>query len=141
MAVGVVVVLEPIVIDHLDAEAVAAMVFAQRREQPLLSELAAIEQRAAVAAHPAQQGFALLELDSLLPKLLNHVQEHLIPVLDLVAHREVERFEARPDEIELRRRQLEHPADVVEEIADRAGQLPFGRDDLGRQRLSVSKEG
>ena len=105
------------------------------REQPLFAELAAIEERAAVAAHPAEQRFALLELDALLAQLFEHVQEHLVPVFDLVADRQVERFEAGADEIELRRRQLEHPADVVEEIAHRAGQLRLGRDDLGGQRL------
>ena len=141
MAVGVVVVLEAVVIDHLDAEAVAAVLFAQRREQPLFAELAPVEQRAAVAPHPAQQRFALFELDALLPKLFEHVEEHLVPVLDLVADREVERLESRADEIELRGRQLEHAADVVEEVAHRAGQLRFGRDDLGRQRRSIPKEG
>ena len=103
VTVGVVVVLEAIVIDHLDAEAVAAMLFAQRREQPLFAELAPIEQRAAVAAHPAEQCLALLELHALLPKLFEYVQEDLVPVLDFVADREVERLEARPDELELRR--------------------------------------
>ncbi len=104
VAVGVVVVLEPVVIDHLDAEAVAAMLFAQGREQPLFAELAAIEQRAAVAPHPAEQRFALFELDAFLAKLFEHVKEHLVPVLDLVADGEVERLEPRADELELRGR-------------------------------------
>ncbi len=133
VTVCVVVVLESVVIDHLDAEAVAAMLFAQGREQPLFAKLAPVEQGAPVAAHPAQQRLALFELDPLLAKLFEHVEEHLVPVFDLVADREVERVEARLDEIELRRRQLEHAADVVEEVAHRAGQLPFGRDDLGGQ--------
>ena len=141
VAVGVVVVLEAIVIDHLDAEAVAAVLFAQRREQPLFAELAPVEQRAAVAAHPAEQRFALFELDAFLAKLFEHVQEHLVPVFDFVADRQVERLEARPDEIELRRRQLQHPADVIEEVTHRAGQLPFGRDDLCGQWLAIAKEG
>ncbi len=132
VAVGVVVVLEAVVIDHLDAEAVAAVFLAERREEPLFSELAPVEQRAPIAAHPAQQSLALFELDALLPKLFEHVEKHLVPVLDLVADGEVECFEARTDEIELRRRQLEHAADVVEEVAHRARQLGFGRDDFGR---------
>ena len=141
VAVGVVVVLESIVIDHLDAEAVAAMLFAQGREQPLFAELAPVEQRPPVAAHPAEQRFALFELDAFLAKLFEHVKKDLVPVFDLVADRQVESLEARLDEIELRRRQLQHPADVIEEVTHRAGQLPFGRDDLCGQRLTIAKEG
>ena len=37
--------------------------------------------------------------------------------------------------------ELQHPGDVVEEIPDRARQLRLGRDDLGRQRLSITQEG
>ena len=103
VAVGVVVVLEAVVIDHLDAEAVAAVLLTQRREQPLFAELAAIEQRPSVATHPAEQRLALLELDAFLAQLLDDVQEHLVPVLDLVADREVERFKAGADQFELRR--------------------------------------
>ena len=132
VAVGVVVILEAVVIDHLDAEAVAAVFLAERREEPLFSELAPVEQSAPVAPHPAQQRLALFELDALLPKLFEHVEKHLIPVLDLVADGEIECFESRTDEIELRGRQLEHAADVVEEVAHRARQLGFGRDDFVR---------
>lgn len=116
MTVCVVVVLEAIVIDHFDAEAVATVLFTKGAEQPLFAELPAIEERAAVTAHPAEERFALLELDALLPKLFDHVQEHPVPVLDLVADGDLERFEAGSDEIQLRRRELEHPADIIEQV-------------------------
>src|SRR5205823_4993226 len=87
--VGVVVELEPIVVDELDAEAVAAVLLAQRSQQALFAHLAPIEQRAAVAAHPAQQRLALFQLHAFLPQLFEDVQKHLIPVLDLVADREL----------------------------------------------------
>src|SRR5688500_15944767 len=64
VAVGIVVMLESIVIDHLDAKPVAAMLLAERREQPLFTKLAPVEQRAAIAAHPPQERLALLELDT-----------------------------------------------------------------------------
>ena len=128
-------------IDHLDAEAVAAMLIAQGREEPLLAELAAVQQRAAVAPHAPQQGFPLFELDAFLTELFEHVEEHLVPVFDLVADGEVERLEPWADELELRGRQLEHAADVVEQIPHRPRQLVFGCDDLGRQRHSATKQG
>src|SRR5688500_8596362 len=102
------------------------MLFAQRRKQPLFAELASVKQRAAVAPHTAEQRLPLFELDTLLPKLFEHVKKDLVPVLDLVADGEIECLEAGANQIELRRRQLEHPADVIEEIAHRPSQLRFG---------------
>ena len=101
MAVGVVVVLEPVVIDHLDAEPVAAMLFAKRRQQALFAQFPTVEQRASVAPHPAEQRLALLQLDAFLTKLLHDVKKHPVPILDLVADGEIERLETRTDQFAL----------------------------------------
>src|SRR5688500_14233466 len=140
VTVRVVVMLEPVVIDHFDAEPVAAMLLAKRREQPLFPKLPAIQQRAAVAAHAPQERLALLELYAFLAKLSEDVEKDLIPVLDLVADGEVEGLEARADELELRRGELQHAAHVIEQVAHRPGQLRFGRNDLCGQRRSIPKE-
>ena len=138
--VGVVVELEPIVVDELDAEAVAAVLLAQRSQQALFAHLAPIEQRAAVAAHPAQQRLALFQLHAFLPQLFEDVQKHLIPVLDLVADRELERLEARADEIQLGVGELQHPGNIVEQIADRPGELGLGGDLRGPEVMDAAEE-
>ena len=138
--VGVVVELEPIVVDEFDAEAVAAMLLAQRGQQALFAHLAAIEQRAAVAAHPAQQRLALFQLHAFLPQLFEDVQKYLVPVLDLVADGELERLEARADQIHLGGAELQHPGDIVEQVADRPGELGLGGDHLVRHRFSSAKK-
>src|SRR3712207_7574033 len=117
------------------------MFLAQGGEEPLLAELPAIQESPAVATHAAEERFALLELDAFLPQLFERVQEHLVPVFDLVADRQVEGLESWTDQIQLRRGQLQHPAHVVEEVADRSGQLRFGCDDLSGQRLATAEQG
>src|SRR4051812_3472082 len=109
------------------------MLFTQRREQPLFSEFAAVQERSAVAAHPLEERLALFQLHALLAELLENVKKNLVPVLDFVADRQVEGFEAGPNQVDLRRAELQHPGDVIKEVPHRSGELRFGRDDLSRQ--------
>ncbi len=135
--VGVVVELEAVVIHQLDAEAVAAVLLPQRHHQPLLAHLAAVEERAAITPHPAQQRFALLQFNALLAQLFEDMKKDLVPVFDFVADGQIQRFKPGTDEVQLRGAQLQHPGHVIQEIADRSRQLRLGGDDFGRQWLAA----
>ncbi len=128
----VVVLLEAVVIDQFDAEAIATVLVLECREQALFAHFSSVEERSAVPTHPAEKRLALLQLHTLLAKLLEHVQEHLVPVLDLVADSQVERVEPWPNQLELSRRELQHAPNVVEEVLDRAGELRLVGYDLCR---------
>jgi hypothetical protein len=73
-------------------------------------------------------------------QLLEHVQNHLVEVLDLVADGQIERVEAGPDQVHLRPAELQRAGNVFEEIADRSGELRLIGDDFVRQRFSSAEE-